>query len=651
MSATVGPPEGHQTDVALSGHRPKSLRARLASALALSLLLAATPCASPARGAQSGESGQGFLDIALPPGGEMLVENRRGSVRVEVWPEDHVALAAVVEGAVRAKGRGLPVAVSHTESLLTIKVENAAPAAAAPGRRTTRAASSRVAPTVPRAGLAAPRVDLILRVPASARMKVYTSDGALEVRGLPASLFAQTISGELTLAVPAGADASVTAQSLNGSVTVGEGVESDGAGGRTIHGKFQARLGAGGGLGAGGNTDASAHSVNLFSGRGHVSLTTLAADAGDATAERGSQGTPERANARDGGRSAERGVSRGTEQDASRADASRAAANRARVKDEPEESPQSPVRRPTPQPAETPQEVGEDEVVRVESDLVTANVSVVDRASGRGLNGLAAGDFRVFEDGVEQHIEHFESAEAPFDLLLLLDLSGSTARVTDTIRAAARRFVAATRSQDRVAIVTFAGEQSVVSPPTSDRTALYAAIDRIALPKGDTKLYDSLDYAMDYMTRHADPARRRAVILMSDGLDSTLPNVTGVGSTLPYNELRSRVQEFDGIVYTVWTSTEYEAFSPEDIQPETFDLAHDRLEELAGAGGGAFYEVEKLEDLAGAYERVVADLGTVYSLSYRPTNKQRDGSWRAIRVTLPRHPNAVARGRRGYFAK
>ena len=154
------------------------------------------------------------------------------------------------------------------------------------------------------------------------------------------------------------------------------------------------------------------------------------------------------------------------------------------------------------------------------------------------------------------------------------------------------------------------------------------------------------------MTRGADPSRRRAVIVMSDGLDSTLPNVTGNGSTLPYEELRSRVQEFDGVVYSVWTNTEfYEAFSPLDIQPETYDLAHDRMAELAEAGGGLFYEVEKLEDLAGAYERVVADLGTVYGLSYRPTNKLRDGTWRAIRVRLPRRPEAVARGRRGYNAK
>jgi hypothetical protein len=61
-------------------------------------------------------------------------------------------------------------------------------------------------------------------------------------------------------------------------------------------------------------------------------------------------------------------------------------------------------------------------------------------------------------------------------------------------------------------------------------------------------------------------------------------------------------------------------------------------------------EVERLEDLAGAYERVVADLGTVYSLAYRPADKVRDGKWRAIKVNIDR-PATVARGKRGYYAK
>jgi VWFA-related protein len=151
--------------------------------------------------------------------------------------------------------------------------------------------------------------------------------------------------------------------------------------------------------------------------------------------------------------------------------------------------------------------------------------------------------------------------------------------------------------------------------------------------------------------RNSPRERRRAVILMSDGLDSVLPNVQGEGSALSYDDVRSRVQEFDGLFYSVWTDTSYEALSPLDVQPETFDLVYERMEELSKVGGGLFYEVERLEDLAGAYERVVQDLGTVYSVSYIPVNKTRDGRWRAVRVRLPRRPEAVARGRSGYVAK
>ncbi len=543
----------------------------------LVVLLPLLPCAVGGVARQSSADGDvaGFVSIALPASGEMLVENRRGSVEIEIWSGENVALTAIIEGQKSSPRRKLPVNVVRAESLLTIKVEGAAAASA-------------------------PRVDLKLRVPAQTRLKVFTSAGELSVNGIPASLVAQTISGNLRLALPMPPDANVTAHSLNGAVAFADGIDAPDGGERVRHGKFQARWGAGN------------HAVNLFSGRGRISLAALA---------------------RDNQSGAATGVAR-----------------QPRVKDVQEVETGTPTIKRAPQPAETPQEVDEDEVVRVDSDLVTLNVSVVDRASGRGLVGLTTNDFKIFEDGVEQQIEHFESAEAPFDLLLLLDLSGSTARVTDTIRAAAQRFVNSTRPQDRIAIIAFATETSVVSPLTSDRAALRDAIARITTPKGDTRLYDALAFGMDYMSRGADPARRRAIILMSDGLDSTLPNVTGTGSTLTYEEVHNRAQEFDGVLYTVWTSTEYEAFSPLDIQPETFDLAHDHMEELAGAGGGAFYEVEHLQDLAGAYERVVADLGTVYSLSYRPTNKRRDGSWRAIRLRLPRHADAVARGRRGYFA-
>jgi VWFA-related protein len=574
------------------------------------MLLCGLVCFAPAGQArQEGTGGAGELKMILPASGELLVENRRGAVRIEVWEGPEVTLSA--EGAVAPSATATVTGRASSKGKRRPPNKSAAPRSPVRVERTDALLSIKVAAPV---GANSGRVDLSLRVPAAARLKVNTAEGELNIVGLPASLVAQTLSGDLRLSLPAPSDAVLTAQSLNGVLALGAGVETANSAPREVRGRFRASLGAG------------TSAVNLFSGRGRVEINLGERPTGRTapTAERiRERDEPAATAGAAGARPPELGRSGGGRSSG----VSRAPA------------------------ADEPLEIGEDEVVRVESDLVTVNVSVVERASGRGVQGLRAEEFRLFEDGAEQRIEHFESAEAPFDLLLLLDLSGSTAKVTEIIRAAAGRFVAATRPQDRVAIVTFAGDVSIVSPLTADRNRLRGAVARISPPQGDTRLYDSLAAAFDIMARDSDPARRRAVVLMSDGLDSTLPNVEGEGSALSYAEVLSRAQEFDGVVYTIWTSTEYEAFSPEDIQPETFDLAHDQMGELADAGGGVFYPVERLEDLSGAYERVVADLGTVYSLSYRPTNRVRDGSWRTIRVTLPRRPEAVARGRRGYFAR
>lgn len=555
------------------------------------------------------------LRVDLPANAEVLIENRRGGVSIEVWDEQYVSVSAVTEGeSASASGRSSPVRLERSESLLSIGVTSVA------GRRATRTATTTT-----------PRVDLKLRLPAHARAKIFTGGGAIEVSGALASLDAQTVSGDIRLDLPAPPDAELTAHSLNGSVLFKSGLAGL-VGAATVEQplrkKFQARLGAG------------ARAVRLFSGRGQIRIGALAesspasartAASGarmGATGERaaGAQALEVDANPRPGRTPAMLGSGIGVEgRGASVAQSSR--------------------------PADEPEEVDEGEVVRVETELVTLNASVIDRSSGRGLAGLSQNDFRLYEDGAAQQIAHFQSSSAPFDLLLLIDLSGSTVPVTNLIRAAALRFVNAARTQDRIGVVTFASATSIVSPLTTDREALRVAIGAMESPKGDTRLYDALGFAMSFLERDAAPTRRRAVVLMSDGLDSTLPNVTGVGSTLSFEELRSRVAEFDGVLYSIWTSTEYEAFSPEDIQPETFDLVNKRMQELAEAGGGVFYDVERLEDLAGTYERVVADLGTLYSLSYKPTNKTRDGRWRAIRLTLPNLPNAVARAKRGYFAK
>ncbi len=294
-------------------------------------------------------------------------------------------------------------------------------------------------------------------------------------------------------------------------------------------------------------------------------------------------------------------------------------------------------------------EISEGDVIRVDSQLATLNMSVIDRNTNRGVLGLTESDFRLFEDGIEQRVLQFESASAPFDLILLIDVSGSTRDVVKLIRSAAQRFVEAARPSDRIGIISFAGEPTVISPVTLDREVLRQRVNAIDTATGDTRAYDALDFSLTHLLKSTKNTRRTAIVMMSDGLDGSISGVQGDGSKLPYGEMLSRVREFDGVLYTLWLNTEYEALNPLDTQPEAFDMGYDRMKEMAEAGGGVFYKVERLQDLARAYERVVADLGMVYSLAYRPTNKTRDGKWRAVRITLNR-PSAVARGKHGYYA-
>jgi VWFA-related protein len=631
----------------------------LAALLALALLAPVAPVAS--RAAQSG-AGEGFVQLDLPSSGAVRIENQRGGVRVEVWGGQSLAVAArfdepATRGASAEPGAAdSPVRFDRTDSLLTISVARAAagvapaPAPRSKARGVRRRPPSRAAAS----GAAQPRVDLLVRVPRHARVEVSTAAGDVEVRGLPARLDAQTASGDLRLAVPP--DADVMARTLDGAITVGAGLDPAGPP-RTLRDRFHLRL------------DAGTRVARLSTAHGNIDLqawTNAPRPAETAPAPDGPAGARD-ADARAGAGRSRRAslppattesVSRGRELGETsppRLDRDDGAANStgrppSLIGAGASSSSQPPTATRTPTP-DAPIEVDPDELLTVDTNLVTLNFSVVDRQSGRVLAGLIGGDFKVFEDGVEQQISHFESANAPFDLLLLLDLSGSTSRVTDLIRASAQRFVDSVRPNDRVGVVAFAADTRVVSPLTSDKSLLRSRLSSLGAPQGDTKLYDAVNFALEHLAANSPRERRRAVVLLTDGLDSALPNVQGDGSALSYKELRRRVQEFDGLFYAVVTDNYQEPQSPLDTQPETFDLAYDRMEELAADAGGLYYEAERLEDVAGIYARVVEDLGTVYSIAYLPANKTRDGRWRSVRVRLPRRPTAIARGRSGYYAK
>lgn len=453
--------------------------------------------------------------------------------------------------------------------------------------RVVRRPAIHVAPAAPAAPVVP--INLTIKIPESAHVEIVCGSGRTSLRGMPAEARVKSVAGDVNVEFLESTNADIAARSTRGLIK-SELPQLLSENGHVL----QARLGAG------------TQTLSVNTETGNITL-SLASDSRGSIAESTSPTAPDPL-----GAVSTKGAG-------------------------------------TPAPALDTQEISEGDVIRVDAQLVTLNLSVIDRNTNRGLVGLTRSDFRLFENGTEQQILQFDSSSAPFDLLLLIDLSGSTRDVVKLIRAAALRFIDAARPSDRIGVITFAGQSTLISPLTLNRQILRQRINDMDTTPGDTKLYDATDFAVSQSLQDAKNPRRTAIILMSDGLDGSIPGVQGDGSKLAYRALLDRVREFDGVLYTLWLNTEYEALSPLDTQPEAFDAGYDRMKEMADTGGGVFYEVERLEDLAGAYERVVADLGTVYGLAYRPSDKTRDGKWRAIRVSVAR-PSAVARGKRGYYA-
>jgi Ca-activated chloride channel homolog len=289
--------------------------------------------------------------------------------------------------------------------------------------------------------------------------------------------------------------------------------------------------------------------------------------------------------------------------------------------------------------------VGEDEIVRVNTNLVNLNVSVFSQKLRTHVSMLEQKDFTVSEDGHEETVSFFASTDVPFDLVLLLDVSGSTAGKRDVIRKSTERFIQAARPSDRLAIVTFSEITTVISPLTEDRAKLLASVKQIDGNSG-SNVWDALKFTLDEVVGNRTPGRRRAVVFMTDGVDNALSSFGG-GSAINFADLLETVRHSDALIVPIYLDTE-EGGSPSE--KTMYESARKTLELLAEESGGLYYKARKINDLNGVYDQVIADLGKVYSLGYKPTNDRRDGTWRTVKIAVPGKPELMTRARPGYYA-
>lgn len=336
------------------------------------------------------------------------------------------------------------------------------------------------------------------------------------------------------------------------------------------------------------------------------------------------------------------------------------------------------------------QQSGEDEVVKLESTLVSIPLLVSDR-SGRYIPQLRANDFLLYEDGVQQKIESFGSEEVPFSVVLLLDVSPSVSGSIKEIQDAAIAFVHQLRSQDRVMVVSFDRNIHYLSEFTSDRRELEWAIRRANMG-GGTSVYDAVYETVDRKLRNIEG--RKALILFSDGDDTT-------SSRASYDDAVNLVSESDVLVYGLrypgsggggggggrggiqWPRNQIPRLPfpfpfpwPTPRRRGPFNITGstpsangsgtsaavqswprrrggggDFMKDITAAGGGPVYDAERISDMSTVANKIAEELRHVYVISYYPTNPLSKGGYRKVRVSVRNRDDIAVRHRPGYNAR
>ena len=303
----------------------------------------------------------------------------------------------------------------------------------------------------------------------------------------------------------------------------------------------------------------------------------------------------------------------------------------------------------------------EDGVIRLEARLINLNVKATDR-SGTSLSDLRREDFRIFEDGVEQSIFYFEPVSAPINLVLLLDLSGSTRERRKVMMETARRFIDSLGAGDRVAIAAFTRDFIVVSDFTSDKKHLKNSVDKMEKIQGGTAFYDAMWATLDLLEKVQDS--RKAIVVLTDGVDNSISERGYEPTNHTFDDLLARVAEEDATIYPIYLNPEETRLAQALRDPLVTGgrrertearlkpnlTAHHQIDLLAQESAGTVFVAEAESDLDGVYQRVAAELRLMYTLAYDPKNTKRDGGYRKIGVAVKRE-GAVVKTRRGYFAK
>jgi Ca-activated chloride channel family protein len=268
-------------------------------------------------------------------------------------------------------------------------------------------------------------------------------------------------------------------------------------------------------------------------------------------------------------------------------------------------------------------------------DLVSLNVTVSE--GGHYVTDLEQADFNVYEDGVQQNVTFFNKTNLPIALAVLLDTSASMDTKLPTAQEAAIGFAKRLRKQDLAEVIDFDNRVSVLQAFTNSSQQLEQAIRRTSAG-GSTSLYNAVYIALKDLkkavAKNADEIRRQAIIVLSDGEDTS--------SLLPFEEVLDLAKRSETAIYSIGLRDN------DSGGTKLFKEAEFVLKQFSQETGGRAFFPNQISELTNVYGQISDELSSQYTVGYTSKNPKRDGAWRKVVVRVNR-PNNTARTKLGYF--
>jgi Ca-activated chloride channel family protein len=288
------------------------------------------------------------------------------------------------------------------------------------------------------------------------------------------------------------------------------------------------------------------------------------------------------------------------------------------------------VLKPKPSPTPTDEDFGEGSIIRVNTELVTLNVRVIDR-NNRPIGNVQQAEFHVLEDGVPQPIEYFTKEEVPISYGLAVDTSGSLRSQLQSVIDSGKTIVNSNRKGDETFLVRFISSDKIetVQDFTANQDLLIDGLESLYVEGGQTAVIDAVyltaDHVAEYKKGDDSDKRRRALIVITDGEDRS--------SFYSPDKLFARLREADVQIYVIGFVNELDKEGGL-IRKSPRDKAVNLLNRIATETGGRAFFPQSLSELPQIAGEIIRDLRTQYVVAYNPTNKDRDGSFRSIKVTV-----------------